>query len=98
MTQDEDVHIIGVKETDDRYGVPDFAEEKQRALTAGPDGGPVSDRAEEILEVLDDIVFIPLRREAHEVACYHQQIRKQGVEMAAIEAKRREDELKAYGE
>ena len=53
MTQDEDVHIIGVKETDPRYGVPDFAEEKQRALTAGPDGGPVSDRAEEILEILE---------------------------------------------
>ena len=82
-------------QTDDRYGVPDFAEEKQRALTAGPDGGPVSDRAEEIIELLDDIVFIPLRREAHEVACYHQQILKQGVEMAG---KRGEDEDKAFGE
>ena len=88
MTQDENVHIIGVKETDDRYGVPDFAEEKERARTAGPD----------IEKILHDLVAIPLRREAHEVACYHQQILKQGVEMAAIEAKRREDELKAYGE
>ena len=85
MTQDEDVHIIGVKETDDRYGVPDFAEEKERARTAGPD----------IEKILHDLVAIPLRREAHEVACYHQQILKQGVEMAG---KRGEDEDKAFGE
>ena len=64
--REQGLNIIGVKETDPRYGVPDFAEEKERARTAGPD----------IEKILDDLVAIPLRREAHEVACYHQQILK----------------------
>ena len=60
------VRIVGVMETDERHGKPDFALEKSRAR-AGNGGGPVHDEAEANLRLLDEVCFVPLRRQEHEV-------------------------------
>ena len=61
------LRCVGVMETEPRHGMPDFALEKSRALTGGKDGGPVNANAPQNVHLLDDICFVPLRRQEHEV-------------------------------
>jgi hypothetical protein len=60
------LRCIGVMETEERRGKPDFAQEKERSLH-GNDGVPVNPYAPDNVHLLDDICFIPLRRQEHEV-------------------------------
>mgnify|MGYP003322286436 CR=1 FL=1 len=63
----EGVRCIGVMETDERHGKPDFALEKSRART-GKDGGPVHEKhVEANLRLLDEVCFVPFRRQEHEI-------------------------------
>ena len=62
------VWIVGVMETDDRHGKPDFGLEKSRARTGGEGGGPVHETHTEMnLQLLDKVCFVPLRRQEHEI-------------------------------
>ena len=60
--------IIGVMETDDRCGKPDFRLEKSRALT-GKSGLPMNVHAADNVHLLDvdNVRHIPLRRQQHEM-------------------------------
>eukprot|EP01047_Picozoa_sp_COSAG01_P024822 COSAG01_NODE_1548_length_9950_cov_29.480865_3_plen_820_part_00 len=78
---EENLHIVGVMETDPRFGIPDFQLERQRALT-GRDGRPVSVRAPQHVKLLDSICFIPRRTQEHELKGYLSEIIKQGIEGA----------------
>jgi hypothetical protein len=63
----EGLRCIGVMETDARHGLADFSLEKSRAWTGGNGGGPVHERfVEQNLRLLDEVCFIPLRRQEHE--------------------------------
>ena len=55
---EQGLNIIGVKESDPRFGAPDIALERSRAMTGGPGGGPVNDKAAENVELLDQVCFI----------------------------------------
>ena len=55
------VPFVGVKETDVRHCLPDFAEEKSRGRQVK------CTCASENLRLLDEICFIPYRRELHEI-------------------------------
>eukprot|EP01047_Picozoa_sp_COSAG01_P036979 COSAG01_NODE_2911_length_6875_cov_93.023318_3_plen_601_part_00 len=77
--QDADCHIMGVMETDRRHGVPDFALEKQRALSGGEHGGRIHVSAEQNIKLLDNVCFLPRRTQAHEVGSFLQEILAQGV-------------------
>ena len=59
--------IIGVMETDERHNTPDFVQEKTRARTGGRGGVAVHEHVEDNLKLLDDVCFIPLRRQQHEM-------------------------------
>ena len=59
--------IIGVMETDERHNTPEFVQEKTRARTGGREGGAVHEHVEDNLKLLDDVCFIPLRRQQHEI-------------------------------
>eukprot|EP01045_Picozoa_sp_COSAG04_P018828 COSAG04_NODE_1772_length_5616_cov_6.346384_3_plen_147_part_00 len=48
-------------------GAPDFAMERSRALTGGREGGAVNPNAEKNVRLLDEICFIPYRRQKHEI-------------------------------
>ena len=70
----EGLRCIGVKETDDRHAIADFALEKERARTGGKNADGVADGqtpvhalAEQNLRLLDEVCFTPFRREAHEI-------------------------------
>eukprot|EP01045_Picozoa_sp_COSAG04_P037112 COSAG04_NODE_9327_length_873_cov_1.980620_2_plen_129_part_01 len=65
----EGLRCVGVMETDERHGKPDFALEKSRARTGGKDGGPVHEKhdVEMNLKLLDEVCFTPFRRQEHEV-------------------------------
>ena len=63
----ERLRCIGVKEEDERHGKPDFAEEKTRAMGGGEGGGPINENARHNIHLLNDVCFIPLRRQQHEV-------------------------------
>eukprot|EP01046_Picozoa_sp_COSAG06_P044449 COSAG06_NODE_5992_length_3164_cov_0.971289_2_plen_394_part_00 len=55
------VPFVGVMETDKRHGEPDFAEEKRR-------GRHAHDKfAAENVKLLDNLCFIPFRRQEHEI-------------------------------
>eukprot|EP01048_Picozoa_sp_COSAG05_P019573 COSAG05_NODE_3098_length_2323_cov_21.130845_2_plen_133_part_00 len=58
---------IGVAETDERHGRPDFKLERERAMTAGRNGQPVHDDVAVNLNLLNEVCFIPFRRQAHEI-------------------------------
>ena len=58
MAREQGLNIIGVKESDPRFGAPDMALERSRAMTGGPGGGPVNDKAAENVELLDQVCFI----------------------------------------
>jgi hypothetical protein len=60
------VPFIGVMESMVEHGKPDKGLEQQRARTAR-DGGPVSLFVEQNLRLLDEVCFIPFRRQVHEV-------------------------------
>ncbi len=63
--------MIGVMEVDERYNRADLAEERHRARSGGVNGGPISEHAEHILALLDgpnSVVFLPFRRQQHEMA------------------------------
>ena len=72
------LNIVGLMETDPRFGQPNFAEEKRRALTGGRDGGPVSAAAAENVKLLDELCFIPRRTQAHEIPTMINEINRQG--------------------
>ncbi len=66
----ERLPVIGVMEVEERYNKADLAEEKRRARTGGANGGPISEHAENILALLDgpnSVVFLPFRRQQHEM-------------------------------
>ena len=72
------LRCIGVMETDPRHGEPDFALEKERARTGGKAGGPVhSVHVEMNLRLLDEVCFIPLRRQEHELQAMLDEIVRQ---------------------
>ena len=72
------LRCIGVMETDPRHGMPDFALEKERARTGGKAGGPVhATHVEMNLRLLDEICFIPLRRQEHELQAMLDEIVRQ---------------------
>ena len=75
--REQGLRFVGVMETDERHCKPDFALEKSRARTGGRNGGPVHDRVEENLRLMDDICFIPLRRQEHEVGPMLEEIIRQ---------------------
>ena len=58
VAREQGLNIIGVKESDPRFGAPDMALERSRAMTGGPGGGPVNDKAAENVELLDQVCFI----------------------------------------
>ena len=70
---------VGVMETDTRFGCPDFGLERQRALTGGGAGGPVSEHAAANVELLASTCFIPRRTQKHELKGYLDEILKQGL-------------------
>ena len=74
------LRCIGVMETDDRKGRPDFGLEKSRALTGGSGGRPVNPNAKHNVHLLDDMAFIPYRRQQHEVDAMLKEIQRQAVE------------------
>jgi hypothetical protein len=78
---EEGLRCIGVMETDPRHGQPDFVQEKTRARTGGKDGAPVHDKhVEQNLALLDEVCFIPFRRQAHEVHGMVAEILRQALE------------------
>jgi hypothetical protein len=67
-------------ETELRHCKPEFALEKSRARTGGKDSGPVHDGyVEENLRLMDDLCFIPFRRQRHEVPAMLQEIVQQAM-------------------
>ena len=42
-------------------------QEKERAQSGGAGGGAVNPKAERNIHLLDDVCFIPMRRQEHEV-------------------------------
>eukprot|EP01047_Picozoa_sp_COSAG01_P058502 COSAG01_NODE_6904_length_3445_cov_3.883465_3_plen_87_part_00 len=80
--REHNLNIIGVKEEDIRFGLPDFALERQRALTGGKDEGPVHEQALENIRLLDQVCFIPRRTQAHETNAMLAEIVRQGIENA----------------
>jgi hypothetical protein len=64
---EEGLRCIGVMETDERHGQPNFEEEKKRARAGGTGGDLVHTSVQQNLKLLDAVCFIPLRRQAHEV-------------------------------
>eukprot|EP01043_Picozoa_sp_COSAG02_P031301 COSAG02_NODE_2036_length_10039_cov_174.290040_1_plen_1339_part_00 len=84
MAHAERLRCIGVMETEERRCKPDFELEKSRALTGGKDGGPVNANAARNLHLLNDICFIPLRRQEHEVQGMLAEIQKQAMEAPAL--------------
>ena len=72
------LQCVGVMETDERHGKPEFALEKSRARTGGRGGGPVHTRhVEENLRLLDELCFIPYRRQEHEIGAMLAEIIRQ---------------------
>ena len=61
------LRCVGVKEEEERFGKPDFALEKSRSLAGGKDGGPIHERAAMNARLLDEVCFIPFRRQQHEM-------------------------------
>ena len=57
---DSGIKIIGIMETEDERGKPDFNEEKRRC-----EG--VSEHSEQVVKLLDQVCFTPYRRQRHEV-------------------------------
>jgi hypothetical protein len=73
------LRCIGVMETDTRKGAPDLSLEKGRAISGGPREQPVHPDAHANIHLLDDICFIPFRREAHEKEAMLNEIIKQAL-------------------
>ena len=86
------LRCIGVMETDDRKGRPDFGLEKSRALTGGSGGGPVNPNAKHNVHLLDDMAFIPYRRQQHEVDAMLKEIQRQAAEAEFLRPYEREAE------
>jgi hypothetical protein len=61
------LRCVGVKEEEERFGKPDFALEKSRSLAGGKDGGPIHERAAMNARLLDEVCYIPFRRQQHEM-------------------------------
>ena len=76
------LHIMGVKETDGRFGAPDMEAEKERAMTGGKDGGPVHEQAAENLKLLTKVCFISRRTQQHELPAYLNEIIAEGIKAA----------------
>eukprot|EP01043_Picozoa_sp_COSAG02_P010925 COSAG02_NODE_395_length_23127_cov_130.205663_9_plen_1340_part_00 len=78
------LRCVGVKETDERHGTPDFALERERALKGGERGEGVHEKAPQNLHLLDDVVFTPFRREKHEVSNMLEEIVKRAQDVDCI--------------
>eukprot|EP01051_Picozoa_sp_SAG22_P013302 SAG22_NODE_1472_length_4342_cov_3.211171_4_plen_455_part_00 len=59
------LRCVGVMESEERHGQPDFLLEKSRALS-GKDGGQIHPEAHLNVALLDTVCFIPFRRQAHD--------------------------------
>ena len=79
------VKVVGVEELDEGQGSPNRDLEKSRARSK-KDGGPVSPHVEQNLKLLDEVWFIPFRRQLHEKLAMLAEIKKQ-----AAAAKRAEE-------
>ena len=75
MAQTAGLRCIGVKETDERHGRPDFEAEKRRAREKIHEP-----HVEQNLRLLDSICFIPFRRELHEIPSMLAEIVRQSTE------------------
>ena len=71
------LRCIGVMESDERFGKPDFEQEKARSLTGGKGGKPIHERARMNARMLNDICFIPFRRQQHEMQAMVDEIVRQ---------------------
>lgn len=58
--------VVGVMESEVQMGEPDFGLEKPRALSRNTSGQPTYEHAASNAHLLDDVCFIPFRREPHE--------------------------------
>ena len=58
--------ILLLHETDERYGKPNFRDERAAVVQRGRDGKPLVTQAQ-LGWIFDEVVGIPIRREAHEV-------------------------------
>lgn len=85
----EGLAVMGVMEKDERFGAPDIAEEKSRAMTCR-DGGPVHEQAVDNIKLLDEVCFIPRDTQQHQLPGYLEEIIRQGV--VAAKAGRTMDE------
>ena len=91
---EQELRCIGVMETDERKGRPDMGVEKSRALT-GRGGRPVNPNAIHNVHLLDDVCFIPFRRQQHEVDGMLTEIQKQAAEAPALRPYQWEPELES---
>ena len=69
--------IIGVMEPNEERGRPDFAEEKRRCCEVNADGYIISDRAKDIVHLLDEVCFVPYERQKHLVDAMLSEILRQ---------------------
>jgi hypothetical protein len=81
---EQKLRCVGVRETELRHGKPDFALEKSRALFGGKDGGPVNENAPANVRLLDDVCFLPFRREQHEIGAMLAEIIRQAKTAATV--------------
>eukprot|EP01048_Picozoa_sp_COSAG05_P015867 COSAG05_NODE_1967_length_3771_cov_3.260076_1_plen_352_part_00 len=84
MAWKQELNFVGVLETEERFCKPDFALEKKRAKT-GNSGGAVHANAARNVRLLDQLCFIPFRRQAHEVPAMIEEITRQAKLGAAVE-------------
>jgi hypothetical protein len=69
--------IIMIEETDDRFGKPDFAEEMKPVLhTDEATGMPILDGAQ-IAWLFSEVTAIPVRRQAHELPAFIDEVERQ---------------------
>jgi hypothetical protein len=75
------LRMIGVMETEDHKGKPDLFKERERALHGGARQGtepmPVHPDAEFNLHLLNDVCFLPFRRQEHEMHAMMNEIERQ---------------------
>ena len=87
--------ILLLHETDERYGKPNFRDERAAVVQLGRDGKPLVTQAQ-LGWIFDEVVGIPIRREAHEVVAMLDEIElhaRKVLEDLPAKAKRPPEEL-----
>ena len=79
------LRCCGVMETDSSHGRPDFAQEARRAVLDTKRGDKVHEHAEQHIRLLDEVCFIPLRRQQHEMAPMIHEIIRQSQTTSQLE-------------